>query len=128
MQVGQRLLIREPRGLRHEAFNELQHAIGSIDEAFENLVRHRQRPSALAALIEPSLGAGPLLRPAAKTECQVVGALEVRAVLLELGFALGIDQRRDWIRKLALRIGLRRVTAALRQTSPNRSRADAAHC
>ena len=49
MQVGQRLLIREPCRLRHEAFDELQHAIGPIDEAFDNLVGidppSRLRPS-----------------------------------------------------------------------------------
>ena len=38
MQIGQRLRVREPCGFRHEALDELQHPVGSVDEALENLV------------------------------------------------------------------------------------------
>ena len=37
MKIGQRLRIIEPIDLRHEALEELQHAIGAVDEAAEQL-------------------------------------------------------------------------------------------
>jgi hypothetical protein len=37
MQIGQRLGVIEPAAFRHEAFEQLQHAIGAIDEAAQQL-------------------------------------------------------------------------------------------
>ena len=49
MQVGQRLRVIEPPALGHEAFDELQHAIGAVDEAAQDLAgigaAPRSRPS-----------------------------------------------------------------------------------
>ena len=39
MQVGQRFGVREPGGFRYEALDELQHPVGAVDEALENLMR-----------------------------------------------------------------------------------------
>src|SRR6516164_5499167 len=60
MQVGQRLLVREPNGFRHESLDELLHPIGPINEALENLVGI-DTPIPATAFVEPSLGARSLL-------------------------------------------------------------------
>ena len=117
MQIGQRLRVLEPCGFRHEALDELQHAVGAVDEAAEHLVRIDAARCA-AAFVEPGLGARGVLGRRQKEEGQVVGALEVSALLLELRLALGVDQRRDRIRERALRIVLRRVAARLDEDRP----------
>ena len=43
VQVGQRLLIIEPAAFRHEAFDELQHAVGAIDKSAQASRAHRHR-------------------------------------------------------------------------------------
>jgi hypothetical protein len=36
MQVGERIAVIEPVGLRHEPFDQREHAIGAVDEAFQH--------------------------------------------------------------------------------------------
>ena len=55
MQIGQRLLVIEPGTFRHETFDELQHAAGTIGEPAENLARIGI-DGAVAALVEQPLG------------------------------------------------------------------------
>ena len=92
MQVGQRLRVREPRGFRHEPLDQLQHAVGTVCEALEHLVRIDAAVAA-AAFIEPGLGPRWFLGGRKKKKRQVVGALEVSALFLELRLALGVDER-----------------------------------
>ena len=99
VQVGQRVLIVEPGAFRHEPFNELQHAAGSIDKPAEHLASIGSN-GAIAPLVEQSLClGGPLLRRQIE-ECQEIAGLVVGACLLELCSALGIDQRRRHIGKV----------------------------
>lgn len=55
MQIGQRLAVIEPAALRHEAFDELEHAVGAVDEGRQYLARIDAR--LLAALVEPAFRA-----------------------------------------------------------------------
>ena len=84
--------IREPSCLRHEPFDELEDAIGTVDEAFEDFVCVDASIAAVT-LVQPSLGTRGFLGRRKEEERQVIGALEVSTLLLELGFALGVDQR-----------------------------------
>jgi hypothetical protein len=54
----------------------------------------------LAALVEPGFGAGGVLGRRQIGEGQEIAGLEMRARFLEVGLALGIDQRGGGIRKV----------------------------
>ncbi len=41
MQVGQRIGVGQPGRLRHEALDQVQHPVGSVDEAAHHLARIR---------------------------------------------------------------------------------------
>src|SRR5258707_2313973 len=71
-----------------------------------------------AALVEQSFGARGFLSRRQKQEGQVIGALEMRALLLELRPALGVDQPRYRVRKFAQRIILCRITAGFDEDRP----------
>ena len=51
MQIGQRFLVIEPSDLRHEALDELKHAVGAIDESAQDLARIGV-DGAIASLVE----------------------------------------------------------------------------
>ena len=90
MQVGQGLAVIEPGGLGHEAFDQGEHAVGAVDEAVE-----RRAPVGAvvrAALIEPGFGAGGIVGRRQPEQRQEIAALEMRAFLLELRAAFGVDQ------------------------------------
>ena len=101
MQVGQRLAVIEPVGFRHEAFDQREHAIGAVDEAFQHSAPIGARMR--AALIEPALGARGVVGRRQPQQRQEIAALEVRAFFLELRAALGIDQVRRADRGIARR-------------------------
>ena len=126
MQIGQRLGVIEPVDLGHEALDQLQHAVGAVDEAAQQLPRIDARLR--AALIEPALGARGVLGRRQPDEGQEIAALEMRAVFLELRPALGIDQRRRRIGKARCADRSGRRSAAPRRRSPSRSRGGAARC
>ena len=98
VQVGQRLRIIEPPALRHEAFDELQDAIGAIDEAAQDFARVGVL-RALASLVEQALGPCGILRRRQIQEGQEVARFVMGPLLLEFGPALGIDQRRGRVRE-----------------------------
>ena len=75
--------------LRHEAFDQREHAVGAIDEAFE-----RGAPiggARRAVLVEPGLGARGIVRRRQPQQRQEIAALEMRAFLLELRAPLCVD-------------------------------------
>ena len=120
VQVGQRLRVVEPGALRHEAFDELEHAIGAIDEAVQGFAGVGAL-GALAAFVEEALGAGGVFGRRQVEESQEVGRLEVNAFFLELGLALGVDQGRCGVREPALGIVEGRMTLRLDEHGPARS-------
>src|SRR5258707_11692137 len=110
MQVGQCLRVREPSGFWYETFDELQHPVGPVDEAFENLMSVSPLVPG-AALVEQRFGARGLLGRRQEQEGQVIGALEVGPLLLEWRPPLGLHQPRYRVRKFAQRVILRGITA-----------------
>ena len=60
MQVGQGLAVIEPSALRHEPFDQLQHAVGPVGKAAQRFVGVDGLP-ALPSLIEEALGARRIL-------------------------------------------------------------------
>ncbi len=60
VQIGQRLAIVEPGGIRHKTFDQLQHAPGAVDETAQHLMAVDAATG--AALIEPGFGAGGVFR------------------------------------------------------------------
>ena len=117
MQVGQRLRVREPSGFWYETFDELQHPVGPVDKTFEYLMGVSPLVPG-SPLVEQRFGPRGFLGRRQKQEGQVIGALEVRPLLLELRPALCLDQHRNRIGKLALRIALCRVTAGFDEDRP----------
>ena len=121
MQVGQRLGVIEPLGLGHEAFDQREHAVGAIDEAGQ-----RRAPIGAvmrAALVEPGLGARGVVGRRQPEQRQEIAALEMRAFFLELRAALGIDQPRGGIGKLAPRIAVGGLALRLDEDRPARAQA-----
>ena len=98
MEIAQRLGVREPFGFGRKTLNELQQAVGAVDEAGE---RRGRRAAKRLPLIEPALGAGGVILGRQKQEREKISALEMRAFFLELRLALHIDERRDRIGKRA---------------------------
>ena len=116
MEIGQRLGIIEPVGLGHEALDQRQHAIGSVDEAIE---RHAPVGAiARAALIEPALGPRGVLGWRQPEQRQEIPALEMRAFFLELSASLGVDEARGGVGKLVARIGVGGLTLRLDEDRP----------
>ena len=72
MQVGQGLAVIEPSALRHEPFDQLQHAVGPIDKAAQHFVSVGSFP-ALPSLIEEALGARRILRRRQIQEGEEIG-------------------------------------------------------
>ena len=116
VQVGQRLAVIEPVGLRHEAFDESEHAVGAIDEAVE-----RRAPVGAVVspvLVEPGFGAGGIVGRRQPEQRQEIAALEMRAFLLELRAAFGIDELRGRFGEIAVRIAVRRLALGLDEDRP----------
>ena len=125
VQIGQRLRVVEPGALGHEAFDELEHAIGAVDEAAQRFAGVGAL-GALAAFIEEALGAGGVFGRRQVEEGQEIARLEVNAFLLEFGLALGVDQGRCGVRKPALGIVEGRMRCASTKTAqPEPSRRSA---
>ena len=104
MQVAESLAVIEPLGFGHEAFDQCEHAIGAIDEAFE---RGAPIGGALRAVfVEPGLGARGIVRRRQPQQRQEIAALEMRAFFLKLRAPLCVDQSRDRIGKFADRIAV----------------------
>src|SRR3546814_19555112 len=55
VEIGQRVAVIQPFGLGHDAFDEMEHAPGAVDEAFQQFLRIDT--GLRAPLIEPGLGA-----------------------------------------------------------------------
>ena len=72
MQVGQGLAVIEPPALRHEPFDQLQHAVGPVDKAAQHFVGVGSLP-ALPSLIEEALGARRILRRRQIQEGEEIG-------------------------------------------------------
>ena len=116
MQVGQRLRVIEPFGLRHKAVDQRQHAVGPVDESGE-----RGPPVGAVAvppLIEPGLCASGILGRRQPDEREEIPALEMRAFLLELRAAFRIHQRGGRVRKLTLRIAIGGLALRLDENRP----------
>ena len=122
MQVGQRLGVIEPFGLGHEAFDQREHAVGAVDEAGEG----RAPVGAVASpvLVEPGFGARGILGRRQPEQRQEIPALEMRAFLLELRAALGVDQPRGGVGEIAHRdsgcAGWRCASMKIAQPEPRR--------
>src|ERR1700758_1348361 len=101
--LGTRLAAGEPGRFRHEALDELQHPIGAVDEAPENLVRV-DASLIDAALVEEGFCPRRLLGRRQEHERQVIGALEMSPFFLELSRPFGVHQPRYRIGKRAGRI------------------------
>ena len=103
MQVSQRPGVIEPAAFRHKTVEQRQHAVGAVGKAAHQFPRvHARR---FAALVKPGLGAGGILGGRKPEEGQEIARDEMAAFLLEIGLALGIDQRRCGIGEAARRIG-----------------------
>src|SRR5207245_9300900 len=91
VKIGQGLEVGEPRGLRNESLDKLQHAVGPVDEAIEELMGI---DAALAGspFVKPAFGARRLFARRQPEEGQVIRALEMRSCCIELCWALGVDE------------------------------------
>ena len=116
MQVSEGLAVVEPVGFGHEVFDQGQDPIGAVNEGRQGVAPIRR--SVRATLIEPGFGACGIVGRRQPDECEVMAALEVSALLLELRAALGVDQAGGWIRKLAIRIAVGGVTLGLDEDRP----------
>ena len=120
MQIAQHGLIPEPRTFRHEAGDQIQNAIGPVDEAPQDLPAIHAiglRPSFIEHAFRPSY----VLARRQVQEREKVTRLVVRSLLLELRLALGVDEGRRGIWKHARRIGSRRMALRLDEDGPTRS-------
>ena len=127
MQIGQCLRIIEPPALGHEAFNQLQDAIGTVDEAAQDFAGVDVL-RALASLVEEALGPCRILGWRQIQEAEEVAQFVVDPLLLELGPALGIDQRRGRIGKVRDGIAASGMTLRLDKNRPAGTQAGAARC
>ena len=120
MQIGQRFLVIEPGDLGHEALDKLKHAVGAIDEATLHLASIRIF-GAITSLVEEPLGARGVFGRRQIEKGQEVAGLVMRAFLLELRAALGVDQGRRHVREMAFGILAGGMTLRLDKDRPARS-------
>ena len=116
MQISQRLAVIEPGAFRHEAFDELQDAVGAIDEAVQDLAGIDALPA--PSFIEPSLGPGSVFGRRQVDEGEEVARFEVRGVFLEVRLALGVDEAGRGVREAARRIGADGMALGLHEDGP----------
>src|SRR5260370_33731743 len=90
MQISEGLVVLEPSGLGHEAFTELQHAIGPVDEATEDHTRIGIDGS-IAAFIKQPFGFRRALSRREIQKREEIARLVMRAGFFELCPPLGID-------------------------------------
>src|SRR5207253_930731 len=83
VKIGQGPRVGKPCGLRNESLEKLEHTVGTVDEAIEELMGI---DAALAGspLVEPTFGARRLFARRQPEEGQVIRALEMRSHFLEL--------------------------------------------
>src|SRR3954454_19287701 len=116
MEIGERGRVIEPGGLGHEAFDELEDAVCAIEKAAQQFVRVDARLR--TPFVKPGFGAGGVLCWWQPDEGEIVAALEMDTGLLEGILPFQVDQRRDGIRKRAVRIELRRKSGRLDEDRP----------
>ena len=121
MQIGQRSLVIQPGDFGHKALDEPEHALGTIDETTLDFARFPIFV-AIASLVEQALGSPSFFRRWQIEKGQEIAGLVVRALLLELGAALDVDQGRRRIREMAFRISAGRMTLRLDKHSPARTK------
>ncbi len=121
VQVGEGLAIPEPRDLRQEAVEKGQETIGAVDEGAQHLAP--VDAAVLAALVEPGLEPAGPLRRRQELEGQEIGALEVRALGLELRPPLGLHQHGHAVGKGAGWIAVGRQALSLDVDRPARAQA-----
>ena len=81
VKVGQGFVVGEPADFRHHSVEQIKETVGFRDEGGEMVAPvHR---AAFGALVEELTGAGLALGRRQEGERDVIGALEVRAALLE---------------------------------------------
>ena len=116
MEIGERGWVIEPGGFGNEALDELEDAVGAIEEAAQQFMRIDAR--LCTAFIEPGFDARGVFRRRQPNECEVIATLEMDTGLLEGILPFQVDQRRDGIRKRAVRIELRRKSGRLDEDRP----------
>ena len=127
MQVGECLGVGEPGRFWHEAFNQREDSVSTVDETFDDFVPINSS-SFRSSLIEPGLGPCGFFGGWQEQEGQVVGALEMLPRFLELGSAFGVDQSRYGIGECAVRIICAQGCDWLRRRLPIPTPAGAMHC
>ena len=120
MQIGQRSLVIEPGDFGHKALDKPEHALGAIDETTLDFAR-LSIFVAIASLVEEALGSPSFFRRRQIEKGQEITGLVMRALLLELGAALNIDQGRRHIREMAFRILAGGMTLRLDKDGPART-------
>src|SRR5882762_600331 len=98
MQVSQGFLVVQPRALRHKTFDELEHAVGPIDEPAENLTRISV-DGAVATFVKQPFGFRRALVRRQIEKRQEIARLVMGAGFFELCPPLGIDQGGRRVRK-----------------------------
>ena len=120
MEVGQRLFVIEPVGLGNKTIDELQDAVGAIGKALEKLLA--VDAFARFSLVEPAFRAGRILGGRHPDEGQIIEALEMGALFLELLAALNIDECGDRCPETGCGDSFGPEPGSPRRRSPSRSR------
>ena len=120
MQIGQRFLVIEPSEFGHKALDQPKHALGAIDEATLHFVSIRIL-AAITPLVEEPFGARRIFWRRQIQKSEEITRLIMRALLLEFGAALNVDQGRRHIREIAFRIFAGGMPLRLDEDSPARA-------
>src|SRR5882757_7133363 len=91
MQIGQRFLVIDPSKFGHKALDKPKHAIGTVDESTLHLPSIRVLP-AIASLVEKPFRARGVFWRRQIEEGEEIAGFVMRALLLEFGAALDVDQ------------------------------------
>jgi len=119
VKIGQRRAIIEPAGIGHEALDKVQYAVRPIDEGLNQLVWVDTRRR--LALVEPAFGTGRILRRRHPQQGEVVAALEVRSLFAKLLTTFHVDQGRNGIGEIAVRVSLCGDTLRFDEHGPSRA-------
>src|SRR5712672_3294469 len=117
VEVSQGFPIVEPGALRHKTFDELEYAVGPIDEPAENLTCISV-DGAVATFVKQPFGFRRALGRRQIEKRQEIARLVMGAGLLELSSSLGIDQGGRHIRKRVRRIAARRMALRFDEYRP----------
>ena len=119
VQVSQGLGVIEPTAFRHEAIDELEDAVGAVNEGREGFMGIDA--GLLATLVEPEFSPRGVLGGREIQESQEVARLVMRARFLEVSLALRIDEGGGGVREAACRIGGGFVTLRFDEDRPARA-------